>query len=72
MADIHDYLEASRATDSAVSNLQAFGGRIEDSDRGAMAHAHALATLLAAEGIICAIRELGVRLDYVTRDEARR
>lgn len=68
MADIHDYLDASRVTDEAISNVRAYGGAIEDGRTSDPA----LATLLAGEAIARAIREASTRIDYVLRDIERR
>jgi hypothetical protein len=67
MADIHDFLAASRETDNALSTLQTLGSQIEDHERSGD-----LGTLLAGIAIANAIREVGCRLDYVLREIANR
>jgi len=68
MADIHDYLEASNATDSALASLRTYGGQVEDGEREPKT---AFAILLAADVLACAIREAATRIDYVFRDLVR-
>ena len=65
MADIHDYMESARNTDSALSSARTYGAQLEDEHKSENV---ALATLLAADAIACAIREASTRLDYVLRD----
>lgn len=69
MADIHDYLDASRQTDDALAALHSYGQLIEGgtvSDDPTIDVA--MATLLAGRAIAAALRELATRFDYVVRD----
>jgi len=65
-----DATDAWSLTDYAISNLQTFGARIEDSDLGTMNHSSAMATLLAGDAIACAIREAAVRIVAAIDDHA--
>lgn len=67
MADIHDYLAASRETDEALMRLRTYGGQVEDDERSGE-KTLAMSLLLAAEVVTLAIREFKTRLDYVLRD----
>jgi len=66
VADIHDFIEASKNTDDALENLHGWGGAVEDSADDDRATAMSIA--LAGEAIAAAIREVGTRMDYVLRD----
>lgn len=72
MADIHDYQEAARATDTSLDMLREYGNRIESGEAGGECAAVALAVLLAGEAITSAIREAATRADYVARDGSLR
>jgi hypothetical protein len=69
MADIHDMHGAIRETDHAIGNTQAASGKLED---GAGEGMIGVAVANGLEAVALAIRELGVRMDYVLRDEMRR
>lgn len=64
MADIHDYLEAARETDAALTSLDVYGRAIEEGREGDAA----LALLIAARAVVSAIREASTRADYVARE----
>lgn len=69
MADVHDYLEASRATDEALRQLahsaQLLGEGLSSDDSNLDV---ANAVLLAGQAVALAIREAATRADYVARD----
>lgn len=80
MADIHDLQDAQSATSDALSRLNAARELAFDTARaqldgdadpttGPLLAPDTVAVLAGLEAIAFSIRELGVRLDYVTRDE---
>lgn len=71
MADIRDWLDASRQTDTALDSMDAYAGSIEDREHPTEESAIALAACLAGRAIALAIREASVRADYLAH-EARR
>lgn len=64
MADIHDYHDAARSTDTSLEMLREYGNRLESGETGGEDGAVALAVLLAGEAIVAAIREAHTRLAY--------
>lgn len=70
MADVRDYLEASRSTDEAVRRAVIYSSQVENGEHSA--DELVVPLLLAAETIALAIKELGTRLDFVLRDIEQR
>lgn len=69
MADVQDFLAASRDTDDQLAMLHSFGNVLESGIASdAPGTDVALAVLLAGRAIATAIREVGARMDYVCRD----
>jgi hypothetical protein len=60
MADWRDVMAAWSEADSARSDVDAYGGRLEDTGTGDPA----LATMLAARAICLELRALGTIIDY--------
>jgi hypothetical protein len=66
MADWRDVMTARAESDSARSDVDAYGGRIEDTGVGDAA----LAIMLGARAICLELRALATQLDYSARDHA--
>lgn len=69
MADVHDYLDAARATDAALDALHSYGALIEGGTVSDDTNLDvAMAVLLGSRAVALALREAAVRADYVARD----
>lgn len=69
MADVHDYLDAARATDRALGAVHDYRALLEGgtaSDDTTLDVAVSL--LLGLTAVTLAIREAAVRADYIARD----
>jgi hypothetical protein len=64
MADWRDVMYARSEADSARSDVDAYGGRIEDTGTGDAA----LATMLGARAICLELRALGMLIDHARGD----
>ena len=64
MADWRDVMTARREADTARSDVDAYGGRLEDTGTGDAA----LAVMLAARAICLELRALGTIIDYTARE----
>jgi len=64
MADWRDVMHARSEADSARSDVDAYGGRLEDTGTGDAV----LATMLAARAICLELRALGMLIDHARGD----
>jgi hypothetical protein len=76
MADIRDFQDAQRETGEALAGIRELAlpiaDALADDELASEDRRVALAVLTVGEALVLALRELGTRIDYVIRDEARR
>lgn len=64
MADIRDLVHATAETDAALAVVDTLMGRIEEGGNPA----EGLVLACGLRAVACAVRELGVRVDYVSHN----
>lgn len=64
MADWRDVMEARHNADAALSDVNAYGGSLEDGDRSD----NGLGQLLAARALCLELRALGTLIDHARGD----